>query len=1173
MSSPRPDVDDPTLHTALAPPLPERPGARLQWEGLHGASPALAIASAAARADRLLLVVVEDVQAAARLRGELAFFLGAATRGEAPTEAAIPVLAFPDWETLPYDVFSPLPELVSERLATLHRLPGLRRGVLVVPIATLLQRLAPQTYLDAHSLMLAVGDRLDLEATRRRLEQAGYQCVSQVIAHGEFAVRGSLFDVFPMGSDTPYRIDLFDDEVESLRTFDPDSQRTLEKVREIRLLPARELPLTDEAISAFRQRYRAAVEGDPTRSLIYREVSQSRGPGGIEYYLPLFFDETASLLDYLPEGVLTIEADGCREAAAGFLAEVAERYAQRRGDIERPPLPPARLYLGADELAARLNRLNGVRYRALAIAERDKGYSAVHPFATRTLPPLAIQPRAAHPAQALQAFVATAGRRVLLVAEGTGRREMLADQLRGFGLKPQAVAGWADFVAGEVPLGLTVAPLEQGLWLTDRDLAVVTETQLYGERVRQERRRRSRERDDETVVRNLTELTEGAPVVHEDHGVGRYLGLQTLTVGGLTTEFLTLEYARGDKLYVPVSSLHLISRYTGASPEQAPLHRLGGDQWEKIRRRAAQKAHDVAAELLDIYARRAARVGVAFPTSEAEYTAFAAAFPFEETPDQSRAIEAVLADMADSKPMDRVVCGDVGFGKTEVAMRAAFVAVQGGRQVAVLVPTTLLAQQHFENFSDRFADWPIRIESLSRFRTAKEQKRILDGLADGTLDICIGTHKLLQGSVQFKDLGLAIIDEEHRFGVRHKEALKALRAEVDVLTLTATPIPRTLNMAMSGLRDLSIIATPPVERHPIKTFVAPWNAVLVREACLRELKRGGQVYFLHNEVESIETQARKLAELVPEARIEIAHGQMRERELERVMRDFYHQRFNLLVCTTIIESGIDVPSANTIVINRADRLGLAQLHQLRGRVGRSHHRAYAYLITPPPQAMTDDAKKRLEAIESLEDLGAGFTLATHDLEIRGAGELLGDEQSGQIHEVGFSLYMDLLERAVQALKAGRTPELDRPLDHGAEIDLQLPALLPADYLPDVHARLVLYKRIASAASRAELEELQVEMIDRFGLLPEPAKNLFGITALKLRVQPFGIRKIEAGPSSGRILFAPEARIDPARLVALLQRHPHSFKLDGGDKLRFYRDMAEPHERLAQVEAVVAQIID
>ena len=761
---------------------------------------------------------------------------------------------------------------------------------------------------------------------------------------------------------------------------------------------------------------------------------------------------------------------------------------------------------------------------------------------------------------------------MLFVAEGLGRREMLNDHLHGFGIRPRQMDGWATFLGSKEPVGLVVAPLEQGLLLEDLNLAIVTETQLYGERVRQERRRRARERDSEAIVRNLTELSEGSPVVHEDHGVGRYLGLQTLDVGGMTGEFLTLEYANRDKLYVPVSSLQLISRYTGASPETAPLHRLGGDQWDKLKRKAAEKARDVAAELLDIYARRAAREGYAFPATGDDYAAFAAAFAFEETPDQQRTIESVLSDMADPKPMDRVVCGDVGFGKTEVAMRAAFVAVNGGRQVAVLVPTTLLAQQHFENFSDRFADWPVKVESLSRFRTAKEQALILSGLARGTVDIVIGTHKLLQSSVKFKNLGLAIIDEEHRFGVRHKEQLKALRAEVDVLTLTATPIPRTLNMAMSGMRDLSIIATPPVERHPIKTFVSPWNDALVQEAVLRELKRGGQVYFLHNEVETIEKQAASLAALIPEARIEIAHGQMRERDLERIMRDFYHQRFNVLVCTTIIESGIDVPSANTIVINRADKLGLAQLHQLRGRVGRSHHRAYAYLITPPPKTMTEDAKKRLDAIESMEDLGAGFTLATHDLEIRGAGELLGDEQSGQIQEVGFTLYMDLLERAVAALKAGRTPELDRPLDHGAEIDLGIPALLPADYLPDVHTRLVMYKRIASAPDLDGLKELQVEMIDRFGLLPDQAKNLIGITELKLKVQPYGIRKIEAGPTGGRILFGAEPKIDTARLIRLIQSRPKEYKLDGGDKLRFVMDLSDPSQRIGSIGQVVDLLV-
>ncbi|QVL50935.1 MAG: transcription-repair coupling factor [Thiocapsa sp.] len=1151
------------MPSPLGPPLPGRPGERLLWGRLYGASVALAIAEAARTHDGLILAVVPDVQAAAHLRAELGFFLAG---------SGLPLLGFPDWETLPYDVFSPLPELVSERLLTLHRLPGLDKGVLVVPVATLMQRLPPREYVDGQSLVLAVGDRLDLDATRRRLERAGYSCVSQVIGHGEYAVRGSLLDVFPMGSEVPLRIDLFDQEVETIRTFDPETQRSQEKLERVRMLPAREFPLTEEAISGFRQRYRASFEGDPQASLVYREVSEGRTPGGLEYYLPLFFEATATLFDYLPAGVLALESDTCRETATSFIAGVAQRYEQRRHDIERPLLPPAKLYLHPDEMAGALNRLSGVLYQSPEVPDRRKGYAAFHNFATTTLPPLAIQARAAQPAQALQDFLSAPGRRVLFVAESTGRREMLAEHLAGFNIRARQIEGWQSFIDGDLEMALTVAPLERGLLLEDRGIALVTETQLYGERVRQERRRRARERDSDAIVRNLTELTAGAPVVHEEHGVGRYLGLQTLQVGGMTTEFLALEYANGDKLYVPVSSLHLISRYTGASPENAPLHRLGGEQWDRIKRKAAQKAHDVAAELLDIYARRAAREGVACPAPGDDYAAFAAAFPFEETPDQLRAIEGVIADMEDAKPMDRVVCGDVGFGKTEVAMRAAFMAVQGGRQVAVLVPTTLLAQQHFENFSDRFADWPIKIESLSRFRTAKEQKKVLEGLADGTVDILVGTHKLLQPNLKFKNLGLAIIDEEHRFGVRHKEQLKNLRSEVDILTLTATPIPRTLNMAMSGLRDLSIIATPPVERHPIKTFVSPWNDGLIQEAVLRELKRGGQVYFLHNEVETIENQAQKLEALIPEARVQVAHGQMRERDLERVMRDFYHQRFNLLVCTTIIESGIDVPSANTIVINRADKLGLAQLHQLRGRVGRSHHRAYAYLITPPTTAMTADAKKRLEAIESMEDLGAGFTLATHDLEIRGAGELLGDEQSGQIHEVGFSLYMDLLERAVQALKAGRTPELDRPLSHGAEIDLGLPALLPSDYLPDVHARLVMYKRIASAATAGDLRELQVEMIDRFGLLPEPAKNLLEITELKLKVQPYGIRKIEAGPASGRILFDEAPSIDPGNLIRLIQQKPKEFKLDGSDKLRFYRDMAEPQRRLQQVNAVVAQLV-
>ena len=1166
MSTPATATVSPDLVSPLSPPLPTKAGERLLWGRLYGSSRALAIAKAAEQAPGLMLAVVEDVQTTAQLQAELGFFLAG---------SELPILGFPDWETLPYDQFSPLPELVSERLLTLHRLPTLKRGILVVPTGTLLQRLAPREYVDSHSLVLAVGDRLDPDAMRRRLEQASYQCVSQVIAHGEFAVRGSLLDLFPAGSDLPYRINLFDEEVESIRTFDPDSQRSRDQVPHIRLLPAREFPLSEEGIAAFRQGYRSTFEGDPKQSLICREVSGGSVPGGLEYYLPLFFDHTATLFDYLPEGTLVIEDAQCREAAERFFSHVAARYEQRRHDIERPLLSPNRLYLTPDELASRLNRLSGVMHQAAEVAERRKGFGGVVNFATRALPALAIQARVAQPAGLLQAFLNAPRRRTLCTAESAGRREMLLENLRGFGIQARPVAGWQVFIASGETLGLAVAPLEQGLFLEPEgeheDLALITETQLYGAQVRQARRRQQAERDGEAVVRNLTELHPGTPVVHEDHGVGRYLGLQTLEVNGMATEFLTLEYAQGDKLYVPVASLHLISRYTGASEAAAPLHRLGSGQWEKLKRRAAEKVRDVAAELLDIYARRVARQGFAFPTDGEDFAAFAANFEFEETPDQQQTIDAVLADMADAKPMDRMVCGDVGFGKTEVAMRAAFTAVQGGKQVAVLVPTTLLAQQHYENFLDRFADWPVRVESLSRFRTAKEQQRILAGLADGTLDIVVGTHKLLQKDITFKQLGLVIVDEEHRFGVRHKERFKSLRSKVDILTLTATPIPRTLNMAMSGLRDLSIIATPPVARHPIKTFMSQWNDALIQEACLRELKRGGQIYFLHNQVETIDNTAKKLTALIPEASIQVAHGQMRERELERVMRNFYHRRFNLLVCTTIIESGIDVPSANTILINRADKLGLAQLHQLRGRVGRSHHRAYAYLITPPLASMTQDAKKRLEAIESLEDLGAGFTLATHDMEIRGAGELLGEEQSGQIQEIGFSLYMDLLERAVAALKSGRTPTLDRPLDQGAEIDLAVPALLPDDYLPDVHSRLVLYKRIAGATTGTALKELQVEMIDRFGLLPDPAKNLFAITELKLKVRPFGIKKIEAGPTGGRVLFDAEPKIDPTRMIALIQTHPQEFKLDSTNKLRFFRDLADPAKRVQQVSAVIRQI--
>ncbi|HKH20145.1 MAG TPA: transcription-repair coupling factor, partial [Gammaproteobacteria bacterium] len=947
------DPNDLSALSPLTPLVPTVKHRRVNWGQLYGASRGLAIAAAQARHQGLSVVLTPDVHTATYLEQELRFF------------GSAEVLAFPDWETLPYDVFSPYEDIVSQRLQTLYRLPSLTDGVLIVPVVTLMQRLAPRSFLDQHSLMLKQGERLDRESLRVRLEAAGYSYISQVMTHGEYAIRGSIIDLYPMGSRMPYRIDLFDDEIESIRSFDPAQQTSVATVEHIRMLPAHEFPTDETAIKRFRQNFRIAFEGDPNSSLIYREVSGGRMPAGIEYYLPLFFDATATIFDYLPRNTLFFQSDDVLIAAQAFEKEVDERYEQRRYDRERPLLHPEQLFMSMHSIETRLEASSVIDVQLFKHEAPDN--KTVINYKSAALSDLSIRARGQDPGNGLRSVLEAQSARVLFAAESAGRLEYLMDVLRGFDLCPVQVEGWQDFLASDAKLAITIAPLEQGLYVADeqnRGLILVTENQLFGERAQQRRRRQRSTRDANVVIRNLTDLHDGAPVVHEEHGIGRYLGLQRLAAGGIEAEYLTLEYAGGDKLYVPVASLHLISRYAGASPDNAPLHRLGGDQWQRIKRRAANKVRDVAAELLSIYAQRAARQGHSFTVSGDDYAAFAAGFPFEETPDQQKAIEDVLRDMAASQPMDRLVCGDVGFGKTEVAMRAAFIAVQNSRQVAVLVPTTLLVQQHYQTFIDRFASWRVRVEPLSRFRSAKEQQAIVEGLIAGHIDIVIGTHKLLQRGIKFKNLGLVVIDEEHRFGVRHKEKLRALRAEVDTLALTATPIPRTLNMSLSGLRELSIIATPPVQRHAIKTFVTQWNDILIQEAGLREIKRGGQVYFLHNDIETIERIASQTRALLPDASIKVAHGQMRERELEQVMLDFYHQRFNVLVCTTIIESGIDVPSANTIIINRADKLGLAQLHQLRGRVGRSYHRAYAYLFAPPKGAITPNAAKRLEAIES-----------------------------------------------------------------------------------------------------------------------------------------------------------------------------------------------------------------
>ena len=1132
------------------------PGKRFTLPRPTGSADALLLARLGrshADAGRTLAVFTAEPADTTRLADELPFF-----------DPTLRVAVFPDWETLPYDTFSPHQDLISERLATLWRIHSGDVDVVLLPATTALTRLAPPSFLAGTTFHFKQKSRLDEARLKAQLTLAGYQHVSQVVSPGEYAVRGGLIDLFPMGSLVPYRVDLFGDEVDSIRTFDPDSQRSLYPVPEVRLLPGREFPMTDAARTAFRARWREKLEGDPTRARVYKDIGTGLASGGIEYYLPLFFDEVGTIFDYLGAGgdnaaalVLHGRID---EALERFWVDTRDRHRFLQHDPERPILPPAALFMPAEEFFSRTQP-----HATLALRGTDPVDWA------RPLPDLSIDRGATDPLGALERHLLSTQHRLLIVAESDGRRESLIELLRDHGIGMPSVDTLEEFVTGPERFAITAAPLAEGFhWhepAEQTSVQFVTETELFAS-TPQARRRRKQEQVSsvDALIKDLSELKVGDPVVHLNHGIGRYQGLVHIDLGadeGGASEFLHLEYADKATLYVPVSQLHLISRYTGVSADEAPLHKLGSPQWDKARRKAAEQVRDTAAELLNLYARRAAREGFAHRFSPNDYEAFATSFGFEETADQRAAIHAVIQDMVSPRPMDRLVCGDVGFGKTEVALRAAFVAVHGGKQVAILAPTTLLAEQHYQTLVDRFGKWPVKIAELSRFRSPKEVKAAVEGIADGSVDIVVGTHKLLSSDVKFARLGLLVIDEEHRFGVRHKEAMKALRAEVDVLTLTATPIPRTLGMALEGLRDLSVIATAPQRRLAIKTFVRNEGNSVIREAVMRELKRGGQVYYLHNEVETIENRRQGLAELLPEARIAVAHGQMPERELEHVMRDFVAQRHNLLLCSTIIETGIDVPSANTIIISRADKFGLAQLHQLRGRVGRSHHQAYAYLMVPDVQGLTKQAAMRLEAIQQMEELGSGFYLAMHDLEIRGAGEVLGENQSGNMLEVGFQLYNDMLNEAVRSLKAGQEPDLLSPMGamFGAttEVNLHAPALLPDAYCGDVHVRLNLYKRLATADRPEQIDGLLEEITDRFGKLPTQGQTLFDTHRLRVLAKPYGVQKIDAGPKLMSVTFRAKAPIDAKRIIELVQKN-RAIKLAGNDKLRIEREISAPADR-------------
>lgn len=1129
-----------------------------RWIGqLQGSAAALLFKEISKKHQQLFILVARNSQHLAQLESELEFY------GLKPT-------IFPDWEILPYDRLSPHQDIVSERLAILSNMP--QQGVLLVSASTLAQRVAPTSWVLGEHFDIQIGQKFDIEKQKLRLIQAGYHLVDTVYDHGEFAVRGSIMDIFSSGQNSPIRIDLFDDEIESLKFFDPETQRTTQNLEKFSVLPAKEFPLK-EARSLFRDRYAESFPtANPKKNPIYQDVLEGIASPGIEFYLPLFFDKSlmqsqSTLMAYLPGNGIVITDNGLDEGISSFWKEVLRRYEDRRHNVDHPILPPEELFLSPNVVIEQLNKFSRVIASAEAVEERAGAIN----LDTETPPRLAVDPKQEKPFAAVKQYLDAVNHPVLLVAESAGRRETLKDALRPFLGDIPSVESFADFQQSLQAIAITNAPLDRGLVVRGQ-LSVISENQLYEHRVVQRRRKRQQEVSEEFLIKSLTELSIGAPVVHIDYGVGRYAGLITLSIDEQEHEFLQLDYADAAKVYVPVTNLHLISRYSGGDPDLAPLHKLGTDAWNKAKRKALEQIHDVAAELLHIQARRQSKPGISFELDQSLYMQFASGFAYEETLDQANAIEATLHDMQLAKPMDRLVCGDVGFGKTEVAMRAAFLAVQNNKQVAVLVPTTLLAQQHFESFKDRFADWPIRIEVLSRFGSSKTHLKIIEDLAEGKVDIVVGTHKILQENVQFKNLGLMIVDEEHRFGVRDKERIKAMRADVDMLTLTATPIPRTLNMAFSGMRDLSIIATPPARRLAVKTFVQEHTSESVKEAILRELLRGGQVYFLHNEVETIERAAENLRELVPEARVAVAHGQMRERELEQVMQQFYHKEYNVLVCSTIIETGIDVPNANTILIERADKLGLAQLHQLRGRVGRSHHQAYAYLLVPSIKGLKGDAEKRLDAIQRAATLGAGFMLATEDLEIRGAGELLGEQQSGSMQAIGYSLYMEMLEKATKAIQKGKTPNFDAPLSLTAEINLHMPALIPDDYLGDVHQRLLFYKRISNTDHQEKLDNIRMELIDRFGIPPQPVKQLFAVHQLRLKAEHLGITKIDINTNGGYIEFSQDTPVQAMSIISMMQKHPTFFRMEGGQRLKVMVMLEDFQKRIQFINELLESLI-